>query len=294
MPFPFFKQPDQMDCGPTCLKMVAKYYGQNFALNELRDKSFITHEGVSLQGISHAAESIGFRTAGVRLSFDKLREEVPLPCIIHWNQGHFVVVYKVKKNKVFVADPDSGLITYNKNEFLKSWTDSESEENNEGIALLLEPTPSFFELNLAQDENVKNGITYLLNYIGRYKKSVFNLFLALLAASALQMILPFLTQSIVDVGIKTKNISFIYLILIGQLVLVVGRTIAEFIKGWILMNLSTKINLSIISDFLNKLMQLPMSFFDTKKTGDILQRIEDHNRVERFLNSSSLSIFFPF
>lgn len=294
MPFPFFKQPDQMDCGPTCLKMVAKYYGQNFALNELRDKSFITHEGVSLQGISHAAESIGFRTAGVRLSFDKLREEVPLPCIIHWNQGHFVVVYKVKKNKVFVADPDSGLITYNKNEFLKSWTDSESEENNEGIALLLEPTPSFFELNLAQDENVKNGITYLLNYIGRYKKSVFNLFLALLAASALQMILPFLTQSIVDVGIKTKNISFIYLILIGQLVLVVGRTIAEFIKGWILMNLSTKINLSIISDFLNKLMQLPMSFFDTKKTGDILQRIEDHNRVERFLNSSSLSIFFSF
>jgi ATP-binding cassette, subfamily B, bacterial len=283
-----------MDCGPTCLKMIAKYHGKLFSLNELRTKSFITREGVSLLGISEAAEALGFRTMGVKLPFDKMVVDAPLPCIVHWNQSHFAVLYKIKKNKISVADPAAGLITYTKEEFLKSWLSTSSNGSGVGVALLLEPTPAFYETEVATDTNTKLGFYYLFGYLKTYRRFIVQLLIGLLLGSLIQLILPFLTQSIVDVGINTRNTPFIYIVLAAQLMLIFSRTVAEFIRRWILLHLSTRINLSIISDFLIKLMQLPMSFFDSKKIGDIMQRIEDHSRIERFLSSSSLSILFSF
>jgi len=292
--FPFYSQLDQMDCGPTCLKMIAKYHGKLFSLNELRTKSFITREGVSLLGISEAAEAIGFRTMGVKLPFEKMVVDAPLPCIVHWNQSHFAVLYKIKKNKISVADPAAGLITYTKEEFLKSWLSTSTNGSGVGIALLLEPTPAFYETEVATEKNTKLGFYYLFGYLKTHRRFIVQLLIGLLLGSLIQLILPFLTQSIVDVGINTRNTPFIYIVLAAQLMLIFSRTVAEFIRRWILLHLSTRINLSIISDFLIKLMQLPMSFFDSKKIGDILQRIEDHSRIERFLSSSSLNILFSF
>jgi ATP-binding cassette subfamily B protein len=283
-----------MDCGPTCLRMVAKYHGKNYSLTELRNKAFITREGVSMLGISDAAEAIGFRTMGTKFPFEKLNAEAPLPCIIHWNQNHFAVVYKIKKDKICIADPAVGLLAYTKQEFLKSWLSTASNGTGLGIALLLEPTPAFFENESARDANAKMGFHYLFGYLHSYRRFIVQLLVGLLLGSLIQLVFPFLTQSVVDVGINTRNVPFIYLVLAGQLMLFVGRTVAEFLRRWILLHLSTRINLSIISDFLIKLMQLPMGFFDSKKIGDILQRIEDHSRIERFLSSSSLSILFSF
>jgi ATP-binding cassette subfamily B protein len=283
-----------MDCGPTCLKMVAKFHGKSYSLNELRAKSFITREGVSLLGISEAAEAIGFRTMGVKIPFDKLMEDAPLPCIVHWNQNHFAVLYRIRNNKIKVADPAAGLITYTKQEFLKSWVSTMAEGNELGVALLLEPTPAFFDSEVTLDKNKQLGFSYLFGYLKTYHRFIVQLIIGLLLGSLIQLIMPFLTQSIVDVGINTRNTPFIYIVLAAQLMLIFSRTMAEFIRRWILLHLSTRINLSIISDFLIKLMQLPMSFFDSKKIGDILQRIEDHSRIERFMSSSSLSILFSF
>jgi ATP-binding cassette subfamily B protein len=274
--------------------MIAKYHGKLFSLNELRTKSFITREGVSLLGISEAAEAIGFRTMGVKLPFEKMVVDAPLPCIVHWNQSHFAVLYKIKKNKISLADPAAGLITYTNEEFLKSWLSTSSNGSGVGVALLLEPTPAFYETEVATDKNTKLGFNYLFGYLKTYRRFIVQLLIGLLLGSLIQLILPFLTQSIVDVGINTRNTPFIYIVLAAQLMLIFSRTVAEFIRRWILLHLSTRINLSIISDFLIKLMQLPMSFFDSKKIGDILQRIEDHSRIERFLSSSSLSILFSF
>jgi len=274
--------------------MVAMYHGKNYSLTELRNKSFITREGVSMLGISDAAEAIGFRTLGVKIPFEKLVIDAPLPCIIHWNQNHFAVLYQIKKNKVWVADPAEGLLTYSKNEFLKCWLSTSSDGHSEGVALLLETTPTFYQTEAASNLNKRTGFNYLLGYLHSYQRFIMQLLIGLLLGSLIQLILPFLTQSVVDVGINTRNVPFIYMVLAGQLMLFVGRTVAEFLRGWILLHLSTRINLSIISDFLIKLMQLPMGFFDSKKIGDILQRIEDHSRIERFLSSSSLSILFSF
>jgi ATP-binding cassette subfamily B protein len=262
--------------------MVAKFHGNNYSLNELRSKSFI------------AREAIGFRTMGVKIPFDKLTADAPMPCIIHWNQSHFAVLYRIKKNKIEVADPASGLITYTKREFLKSWISTSANGSELGIALLLEPTPVFFDQEAETDKNQQLGFRYLFGYLQTYRRFIFQLLIGLLLGSLIQLIMPFLTQSIVDVGINTRNTPFIYIVLAAQLMLIFSRTMAEFIRRWILLHLSTRINLSVISDFLIKLMQLPMSFFDSKKIGDILQRIEDHSRIERFLSSSSLSILFSF
>ncbi|MBY0435905.1 MAG: peptidase domain-containing ABC transporter, partial [Cyclobacteriaceae bacterium] len=224
----------------------------------------------------------------------KITNDAPLPCIVHWNQNHFAVVYKVNKNSVSVADPAAGLISYTKEEFLKSWISTSANGQGVGIALLLEPTPHFYDVELTLDKNAQLGLGYLVGYLKTYRRFIIQLLIGLLLASLIQLILPFLTQSIVDVGINTRNTPFIYVVLGAQLMLIFSRTLAEFIRRWILLHLSTRINLSIISDFLIKLMQLPMSFFDAKKIGDILQRIEDHSRIERFLSSSSLSILFSF
>ncbi len=292
MNFPFYKQPDYMDCGPTCLRMVAKYYGKAISLQELRELAQTTREGSSILGISNAAEKIGFWTLGVKVTFEQMVEDATFPCIAYWNQQHFVVVYKIKHDTVFVADPSHGLLKYTKAEFLKSW----AGDGPKGILLLLEPSPEFDEEESVSDKVVTKpkGFSFLFKYLFRYKKLLVQLVISLLAGSLLQLIFPFLTQSIVDIGVQNNDIKFIYLILFAQLMLFFGRTTIEIIRSWILMHISSRINISLVSDFFVKLMKLPISFFDTKMTGDIMQRIDDHQRIESFLTSSTLNILFSF
>lgn len=277
-----------MDCGPSCLRMIAKHHGKSLSLEYLRQQSYIDRQGVSLHGISYAAENIGLRTKSYRLSFNDLLAS-NLPCIAHWNQNHFVVVYKVTKTKVWVADPAIGLISYAVEEFKKHWVSTVKGETEQGVVMELEPTPAFFNQN---EHEKKSGFKFLFNYLIQYKSLLFQLIIGMLAGSIIQLIFPFLTQSIVDVGINNQDISFIYLILLGQLLLFAGQTSVEIIRSWILLHIGTRINISLISDFLMKLLRLPLGFFDTKMVGDILQRINDHSRVEHFLTASSLSALF--
>lgn len=290
--FSHYKQHDQMDCGPTCLRMVAKHHGRKYTLESLRKKSGINREGVSLLGISEAAENIGFRTVGVKLTPEQLFKEAPLPCIVYWNQQHFVVVYKVKGDKVYIADPAVGKVVYSKKEFLKNWLNSKIDSQDNGIVLLLYTTPKFFEQRHEKKDRL--DFTRLIEYLKPYKNLLGQLALGLGVGSILQLIFPFLTQSIVDIGINTRDLNFIYIILIAQIMLFVGRTGVEFIRSWILLHMSTRINISILSDFLIKLMKLPMPYFDAKMTGDIMQRMEDHVRIQNFLTGQTLSTLFSF
>jgi len=279
-----------MDCGPSCLRMIAKFYGKSYSLHTLREKSYLSRDGVSMMGISEAAESIGFRTMGVSLTPEKLFSTAPLPLVVHWKQNHFVVVYKVARDTVFVADPAFGLVKYTKAEFLKNWISVQEDGEKKGLAMLLETTPDFY----AEEGEVidKSSFRFLLSYLKPHRKYIIQLILGMLLGSILQLIFPFLTQSIVDVGISNNDINFIYLILVAQLVLFISRMSVDFIRGWILLHLSTRMNISLISDFLIKLMKLSLGFFDIKLIGDILQRIGDHRRIEHFLTTSSLNIMF--
>ena len=292
MSFPFVKQPDAMDCGPACLKMVAGFYKKNFSLEALRKKCFITREGVSFLGLSEAADSMGFRTIGVKIPFELLNENVPLPCIVHWRQKHFVVVYKISNDKIWIADPAVGLIKFSREEFVHSWASTISDGKPAGLVLIIEPTLALFD---SKDEHEKaNGFRFLFKYFRLYRKYLLQLILGLLLGSFIQLIIPFLTQSIIDIGLNNNDIGFIYLILFAQLALVVGRMSVEFIRGWLLLHIGSRVNVAVISGFLQKLMSLPIAFFDSKLTGDILQRIEDNNRIEEFLTSASLNILFSF
>lgn len=286
-----YSQLDSRDCGPTCLRMVAKHYGKNYSLQGLREKSCITREGVSLLGLSEAAEIIGFRSIGVRISWEQLASEAPLPCIIHWKQNHFVVVYKIsRKNIVYIADPAHGLIKYTKEEFLHAWLSDKKDGEEKGIALLLEPGPDFY--NIEDEKQDKTKFRFLFQYLRPHKKFMLQVVLAMLIGSLLQLIAPFLTQSVVDKGIGNQNMGFVTLVLVAQLVLMVSRTSVEFIRNWLLLHISTRIDISLISDFLIKLMKLPIGFFDTKMIGDIMQRIGDHSRIQSFLTGSSINILF--
>ena len=292
MSFPFVKQPDAMDCGPACLKMVAGFYKMNFSLDSLRKKCYITREGVSFLGLSEAADSLGFRTIGVKIPFDILNENVPMPCIVHWRQKHFIVIYKIKNEKIWAADPAVGLIKFTREEFVRSWASTVLDDKPAGLVLIIEPTPALFK---NENETEKTtGFRFLFKYFHLYRKYLFQLVLGLLLGSCIQLVIPFLTQSIIDIGINNNDLSFIYLILFAQLALVIGRMSVEFIRGWLLLHIGSRVNVAIISGFLQKLMSLPVSFFDTKLTGDILQRIEDNNRIEEFLTSASLNILFSF
>lgn len=289
--FPFYKQKDAKDCGPTCLKIIAKHYKKTIAIQHLRTLSETTREGSSLLGLSEASEKIGFRSLGVKLTQERLKE-APLPCILHWNKNHYAILYKVKKDTYYISDPAHGLLKYDSVEFLKHWIgNNATAQTEEGIALLLEPTANFYSSEF-EKENQQFGFKFLSKYIFKYKAFLWQLVIGLMAASLLQLIFPFLTQSIVDVGIKNQDIHFIYLILFAQLALFIGRTSIEVIRSWILLHLSTRINISLVSDFFIKLMNLPIAFFDTRMTGDILQRINDHKRIERILTTSSLNVLF--
>lgn len=295
--FPHYQQLDAMDCGPTCLRMVARFHGRHYTLQTLRERSFITREGVSMLGISDAAESIGFRTQGVRITFQQLKEEVELPCILHWNQNHFVVCYRIKeskgKSRIYIADPASGLATYKEEEFLPCWISGKTQGEDTGTALLLTPGTEFYESE--EDRHAgKRSLTYFLRYLTPYKREWMQVILSMVVASVLQLITPFLTQSLVDVGIRDQNLSFITLVLIAQLVIAVASLSVEFIRSWVILHTNARINISLISDFLAKLMRLPLRFFDTKMVGDIMQRMGDHERIKTFLTDSSLSTLFSF
>ncbi len=295
MSFPFIKQPDSMDCGPACLRMVSEYYGKRYTLEHLRGNCFIGRDGVSLLGISRAAEKLGFHTVGGRLAFEKLVEKAPLPCIVHWKQEHFVVVYGIRKNRkdyrISVADPGKGLLTYSREEFCNNWISTRTQGEEKGVALLLEPTNLFYEQE-SDAAPAQNRLKFLWKYLLKYKRFFTQLILGLFIGSILQLIFPFLTQAIVDTGISGKDIGFIWLVLIAQLMLLFSRTAIDFIRRKILLHISTRINVSLISDFFIKLMKLPMKFFDTKLTGDLLQRIEDHRRIENFLTNQTISVLF--
>jgi ATP-binding cassette subfamily B protein len=276
--------------------MIARYYGKSYTLQTLRERCFITREGVSMLGISDAAEFIGFRTIGVRISFEQLAKEALLPCILHWNQNHFVVCYKIKMRKngdadIYIADPASMKVTYKKEEFLKCWLSTKQDSIGRGTALLLEPGPTF---NDAIDErrSTKRDFAFFARYLMPYKSQFVQLIIGMVVGSGLQMIFPFLTQSLVDVGIRDCNLGFITLILITQLCLFVAQLGVSFIRSWIMLHINTRIDISLISDFLMKLTNLPLHYFDTKMTGDIMQRIGDHGRIKSFLMGSSINIVF--
>jgi ATP-binding cassette subfamily B protein len=287
----YYQQLDAMDCGPTCLRMIAKHYGRDFDIQYLRKQSFISRRGVSLLGISEAAEHIGFRTMAIKVPFlsdgvDAGLIEAPLPCVIHWRQNHFVVVYKISKKYVWIADPADGKFKLTRAAFEEHWT----SDTNKGVALLLEPTPDFYS---HEGENIsKTGFSFLFRYLRPYRKLLVQLVIGLLLGSVFQLIFPFLTQSVVDVGIQNQNVGFIWLVLIGQLMLFLSQTSVTLLQNWILLHISTRINVALISDFLIKLMKLPIGFFDAKMIGDLMQRIGDHQRIESFLTSSTLRVIF--
>lgn len=288
--FPVYKQLDAMDCGPSCLRMISKYHGKNYSLEFLRDLCGLSKEGVSLFGISEAAEKIGFRTQSVKLTFQQLSEDINLPCIVHWNQNHFVVLppQKFSKKTIVIADPAYGLVKIDKSTFQKSWCGSLKDV---GIALILDPSESFFTQE-SSDTSKPSGFRFLIPYLKPYRKYIFQLFLALLLGNILSLIFPFLTQSLVDKGIAHQNMGFIELVLISQLALFAGTIALDVIRSWILLHMNSRINISIISDFLRKLMKLPIRFFDTKMIGDLTQRISDHKRIELFLTTNMFNTLF--
>ena len=291
--FPFYRQLDQMDCGPTCLKMIAKHYGKTVGIDYLRENSSIGRAGVSFGGIAECAESLGLHSLAVYVNFETFKNEAPLPCIVHWRQRHFVVVYKIEKDKIYIADPGHGLIKYDKKGFIKAWTGAtDNFDGAEGYLLLLEPTPAFYDTPGEKKVKKDFGFKFLGRYFKPYKQQIFQLILGLIVGSALQLIFPFLTQSIVDYGINYQNINFIYLILIAQLTLFISQTSVEIIRSWLLLHVTSRININLISDFLIKLMKLPVSFFDSKNTGDIIQRIQDHDRIQEFLSATTLNTLF--
>ena len=282
---------DTMQCGIACLSMICRHHRKVYSIDTLSQICHATTEGVSMLGISEAATSLGFQTTCGRVSIHQL-PETPLPCILHWDQNHFVVLYKVKERKKFyIADPGKGLITYTLEEFKEHWISTLSQGEEKGIALFLQPTTAFYEQK-GESGKEKRSFRFLLDYVKRYRRYFGQIVLGALVGCLLQLVFPFLTQAIVDIGIKQQNLNFIYLILIGQLMLTVSRTAIDFIRRWILLHISMRINISLVSDFFIKLLKLPMSFFDTKLMGDLLQRMNDHIRVEKFLTSQMLNITF--
>lgn len=285
--FPHFKQLDSRDCGPTCLRMIAKYYGKTFSREFLRDKSSITKTGVTMAGIAEAAEAIEMRTLGMRISLESLVTQAPTPFIVPWRQKHFVVVYKTSKTKIYVADPAQGLLTYSHEDFKKAWTNTTDDT---GFVLLLEANPQFYALE--EDKTKTKGFSFLLPYFRPYKKLIRQLFVGLLVATIIQFILPFLMQTVVDVGVNNRDIPFIYLILVSQLVLILSQTLVSVFREWLLIHITSRFNIKMVSDFLFKMLKLPVSYFDTRNAGEHLQRITDHTRIQNFISSSTLNMIF--
>lgn len=288
--FPFYKQHDETDCGATCLRMIARYHGRYYSLEYLRELTFVDRQGVSLTGISDAAEAIGYHTLGLKIDYDRLVEDLPLPCIAFWRQSHFVVVYKANKKHVWIGDPASGVYKITRQEFLDGWVSDTVDGQGVGVLLLLETTPEFY----AKDDQKTDraSLSYLFSYFKKHKRLLFQLCLGLFFGSILQLVFPLVMKAVVDTGISLSNSNFIVIMFIAYGVLFFSQTIVESVRSWILLHLGVRVNISLISDFLVKMMNQPIRFFDTRMTGDIMQRINDHQRVERLLNSASLTAIF--
>lgn len=296
MKFHFCRQLDGMDCGPACLCMIAKHYGANYSIQELRDIACITRVGVSLLGISEASEKIGLRATAVQVSLEYFVNNAKTPCIVHWNQQHFVVVYKIKKSFsakthiFYIADPAYGLIKYEEEKFIRCWCGTKHNGKSVGIAMYFTPTPDFYQKGHCKKRQIK--LKSCIEYLKPYKALFSHIILGLLVGSVIQLSFPLLTQSIVDYGIEENNLNFIHLILIAQLFLVLSYSIIDIIRRWTLLHISTRINVSLMSDFLMEIMKLPMIFFDSKLMGDLIQRIDDHKRIEDFLTTTILNSIF--
>lgn len=288
--FPFYQQLDAMDCGATCLRMVARYFGRYYSLEYLRELTYMGKQGVSLLGISDAAEHIGIQSLAVKATFDRLSRDIPMPCIAHWRQEHFVVVYKANQKYVWIADPAAGKFKLTKEEFLENWLSDQEEGEELGVLLLMETTPEFYERD--GDKIDKSGFKYVFSYFRKFKGLIFQLVIGLILGSVLQVIAPFLIKSIVDIGIGNIDLTFIWLIVVAQLVLFITNGAVELFRSWIFLHVGVRVNISLISDFLIKLTRLPLRFFDSKMTGDLMQRITDHERVQRFLTSTTLESIF--
>jgi len=285
--FPFFRQLDYRDCGPTCLRMVAKHHGKNFSREFLREKAGISRIGVSMAGIADAAEAIEMRTLGMRISLESLVNEAPTPFIVPWRQKHFVVVYKTTKDNIFVADPAQGFLKYSHQEFLEAWTNTTDKT---GFVLLLEPNQNFYNL---EDQNTsKKGFSFLLPYFKPYKKLINQLFIGLFVGTIIQLLMPFLMQSVVDIGVRNQDIPFIYLVLVSQLTLFVSQTLVSVFREWLLLHVTGRLNIKMVSDFLFKMLKLPVNYFETRTNGEHIQRIQDHSRVQNFISTSSFNMFY--
>lgn len=291
--FPFIKQEDSMQCGIACLQMICTYYGQHYSNGFISTFCHATTEGISLLGICKAATFLGFKSQPIKTTLNYLNS-ITAPCILHWNQNHFVILYKIKDGKYYISDPGKGKIIYTTEEFKNHWISMNLDGEEKGIVLFLEPTSKFGSIT-DSGKNIKvHSLNFLNKYISPYKKYFIQIAIGLFISCILQLILPFLTQSIVDVGIKHDDISFIWLVLLGELMIVIGRTATDFIRRWLLLHISMRINISLVSDFFIKLLKLPMYFFDTKLMGDLLQRINDHSRVQSFLTNQILGVVFTF
>lgn len=294
--FPHYHQLDSADCGPSCLRMIARHYGRTYTLETLRERCFITREGVSMLGISDAAESIGMRSMGVKISVEQLAKDAILPCILHWNQHHFVVLYKVSRHRkgghrFHIADPASQKAVFRQEELERCWLAKKENGEDVGMALLLEPGPDFMAY---EDEkgSARRDLFFFIRYLLPYKRQFLQLIIGMFLGMVLQIIFPFLTQSLVDVGIRSADLGFVSLILIAQLALFLSQLGVGFIRSWILLHVNSRVDITLISDFLMKLMRLPLRYFDTKNTGDIMQRIGDHGRIKSFLMGNSINILF--
>lgn len=292
--FPFIRQHDSMQCGAACLFMICRYYGLRISFDEVDALCVPTKEGMSMLGLKESAQSLGFECSAFKASLAILGQ-LQLPCLLHWNQKHFVVLYGLDKNgkKFKVADPGKGLISYTRNEFEEHWISSEIKGEPCGIVMGLTPTEHFYNRR-TEHANEHKAFRFLFGYMRQYGKVFTLIFLCLLLGSLLQMTMPFLTQAIVDVGIHKKDIGFVWLILFGELMIVTGRTVTDFMRRWMSLRISMRINISLVSDFFLKLLKLPMSFFDTKLLGDLLQRIGDHSRVQNFLTGQLLNVLVAF
>lgn len=293
--FPFRMQHDAMQCGIACLQMVCEYHGRKMSAAEVEELCPSTAEGVSLLGMSRAAEALGLHTVSGRLPVDMLAK-APLPCILHWRQRHFVVLYRIRgrgrRLRYCVADPAKGLVEYSRAEFEEGWLSSRSDGEDKGIAMLLETTPAFAEAATGKRGGDTGSVRFLMAYVRRYKAAFAHVLAGLAIGSAIQLLLPLLTQAVVDRGIALRDIGFVWLVLAGQLMLTFSATALDFVRRWLLTHVSMRVNLSILSDFFAKLLSLPMPFFDTKHTGDLLQRMADHDRVEQFLTGHVLTVLF--
>lgn len=294
--FPHYRQLNASDCGPTALRMIAKFYGLNYSAEMLRRHCYISRRGVNMQGINEGAQYIGFDTVGVKLTFEQLAEEGVFPCILYWNQNHFVVCYGIEKHKhggykIHISDPASQRLTYTKEEFERCWIGPPKNKDSNGVALMLEPGENFGKV---EDEYKKNSRSLLsfARYFTPYRSMIGQLLLAMLVGSLMQMVLPFLSQAMVDQGINGKNLNVITLILLAQLGFFVATLSIDYIRSWIMLHMNSRIDIQLIADFLIKLTAMPLQFFDSRMTGDILQRIGDHGRIKNFLLSNSLRIVF--